>query len=833
MALKKSEKLTLEEATRLAILGKLPLKENKEVKTESTTVTTTDDNLTMVETDDANIVIEPKDNAAVDVGNPVEDVCTEPVCTEPEGAELPVEVPEETPAEAPVEDVEETEVDEFDESKKFENKRVRNRKKVEKKEIKTEGEANLFKKRINKVDIKKQENKEVKTEGDTPLYKKRINKVDIKKQENKKIVESNQDDKVQHDLQWLRIRLMQLAEDEYDLSDAEIEFEKGVACFEVHHLIEGLNLKDVNELINYIKKLDWWKPEYEESMKEIAEQYERDKDEIQNYIDKNKKTESKKIVEDTNDLKTFMPKELENDNLSTQEAIKILNNLSNDDLIKLTVRNIYMFILDQANVDLNLVKDYISEYIPKESMLKFNKDLFEENEEVASKSKRNESKKVTEGEAPLFKKKINRTDIKKVENKVQEARRNPLAKVGNTINREYGRNLRYPDELYALSPIFYKITFAAYDKIESENSDNYDEHWNVIDDERYIKDAKLSKLQAERDINKELERRKIPMSITLGINGIEDGTVDTETFVFVITDYEYHGYNPDMKNYNGDINEDIHVIKEIQETSHDRDEYNSLRYNIIPEINSDYKIIQEYQEEIQALKDKLSKTKNYNQAKKLQKRIDELEEYTNDRYVTDRQAKINGIKEKHAKTESKKIVEGTNDLDKLQNELSKLQDELRGVDVSKLSDKEYAEFKKKADKMHELINKIYDIRPLVEAPKRHVINRVDLRKVESKKNDLDNKLKTKISEGLNEFAKKTYSNAKEVKVEKVIKLSENKLYVRGNILTEKSTMKFNCKLVPIKENKSFIKYTIRENKQLKITEGKTSKGRTFEIILKK
>ncbi len=48
-------------------------------------------------------------------------------------------------------------------------------------------------------------------------------------------------------------------------------------------------------------------------------------------------------------------------------------------------------------------------------------------------------------------------------------------------------------------------------------------------------------------------------------------------------------------------------------------------------------------------------------------------------------------------------------------ELNRLQDELRGVDVSKLSDEEYEEFKIKSDRVHELVNKLYDFHKLGES----------------------------------------------------------------------------------------------------------------------
>lgn len=122
-----------------------------------------------------------------------------------------------------------------------------------------------------------------------------------------------------------------------------------------------------------------------------------------------------------------------------------------------------------------------------------------------------------------------------------------------------------------------------------------------------------------------------------------------------------------------------------------------------------------------------------------------------------------------------------------------------------------------------------------EEPKKHIINKVDLRKEESKdvSKDLEDNLKVKVAEGLTKFVKEAYKNGKEVKVEKVLKLTENKLYVKGSLVMENSTRDFSCKLVPVMENKTFRKYTINENKLLKITEGKTSKGKTFNLIVRK
>lgn len=146
----------------------------------------------------------------------------------------------------------------------------------------------------------------------------------------------------------------------------------------------------------------------------------------------------------------------------------------------------------------------------------------------------------------------------------------------------------------------------------------------------------------------------------------------------------------------------------------------------------------------------------------------------------------------------------------------------------KVESKEATLFKKKINKTD--IKKVEG-----KEPKRHIINKVDLKKEESKdvSKDLEDKLKAKVAEGLTKFVKESYKNGKEVKVEKVLKLTENKLYVKGKLVMENSTRDFSCKLIPVNENKTFRKYTIKENKLLKITEGKTSKGKEFNLIVKK
>lgn len=315
--LKKSNKISLEEATRLAILGKLPLNEEKEVKTESTTVTTTDDNLTVVETDDANIVIEPKENAAVDVEPdlgaaelPVETPVEEPIIDEPIADDTIVDEPVEEPViDEPVEEIPEEE-DSLEESKKIE-----------------EGEAPLFKKVISKHDIKKVESKL--EEGEAPLFKKKINKTDIKKVEN--------------------------VEKELDLTKSKKEEHK-LAVKE--NRIRGKKTETI----------------------EATEIH---------YID------------DFNDLRNFCW------GSAAQQTLDIVSDNDKEDDLMYYLEDITGGEIDATS--LNDIVAYDDNLLPD---LGFDEDL-----SLIDESKKVEGKKIEEGEAELYKKKINKTDIKKVESK--------------------------------------------------------------------------------------------------------------------------------------------------------------------------------------------------------------------------------------------------------------------------------------------------------------------------------------------------------------------------------------------------------------------------------
>lgn len=127
MKKKKSNKISLTEATILALQGKLELTEEKEIKNESieietdNTEVTVNDDSTVVETPEETITVEKKDTECVDCETPVEseevievpETVEEPVEELPVETEEPVETTSEETVEEPVED------EDLDESKEI------------------------------------------------------------------------------------------------------------------------------------------------------------------------------------------------------------------------------------------------------------------------------------------------------------------------------------------------------------------------------------------------------------------------------------------------------------------------------------------------------------------------------------------------------------------------------------------------------------------------------------------------------------------------------------------------------------------------------------------
>lgn len=202
--------------------------------------------------------------------------------------------------------------------------------------------------------------------------------------------------------------------------------------------------------------------------------------------------------------------------------------------------------------------------------------------------------------------------------------------------------------------------------------------------------------------------------------------------------------------------------------------------------------------------------------------------------------------------ESKKVE---NKEVKTEGEAQLFKKKINKTDIKKVENKEVKEEAKKDEPKRNVINKVdltktegkdcknckkeqtEEVKKFMEnLNKKRASRKFEAKKVKNcngKEVKLDKDLGVKIAEGLTKFLTESYKNGKEIKVEKVINLTENKLYVKGSLVMENSTKDFSCKLVPIKEGRTFRKYTIKENKTLKITEGKTLKGKSFEMILRK
>ena len=129
----KSNKISLTEATILALQGKLELTEEKEIKNESievetdNTEVTVNDDSTVVETPEETITVEKKDTECVDCETPVEseevievpETVEEPVEELPIETEEPIETTSEEVTEEPVEEIETSEEEDLDESKEL------------------------------------------------------------------------------------------------------------------------------------------------------------------------------------------------------------------------------------------------------------------------------------------------------------------------------------------------------------------------------------------------------------------------------------------------------------------------------------------------------------------------------------------------------------------------------------------------------------------------------------------------------------------------------------------------------------------------------------------
>lgn len=396
-------------------------------------------------------------------------------------------------------------------------------------------------------------------------------------------------------------------------------------------------------------------------------------------------------------------------------------------------------------------------------------------DEPIEESKVVEGKKIEEGEAPLFKKKINKTDIKKVESKDKGLKEHKVA---------FKSSNKLQEGVYA------------YEYIGTFN-ELYETSWG----------------QAKRILDEIAEAGK------------EEELMDY---------LEEYGSDPenaiDRTSLNDLLAYDWEIVFEALGINEDEDEDEDL--------DESKKVESKLQEgEAPLFKKKINKT----DIKKV-----ESKKLTEDSYSEGIFADIEEALENAGLDVSRYTDDGmlTKNIGwTVSNENGKAYITCDGSYLEESKDAEL--FNKKINKTD--IKKVESKEKVEEKePKRHIINKVDLRKTESitvekeaqkdtkeALKDIEDHLKTKVAEGLTKFVKEAYTNGKEVKVEKILKLTENKLYVKGSLVMENSTRDFSCKLIPVMENKSFRKYTIKENKLLKITEGKTSKGKEFNLIVKK
>ena len=102
-----------------------------------------------------------------------------------------------------------------------------------------------------------------------------------------------------------------------------------------------------------------------------------------------KKTESKEIKTESKDIADCVPEKIINAN-SPEEALQVLDTLSNDELINYTAWLVSTFVFETTNVDSEIVEDFVAEYMTTDNMKKFAKNQIEEdiaNERLSNKVK--------------------------------------------------------------------------------------------------------------------------------------------------------------------------------------------------------------------------------------------------------------------------------------------------------------------------------------------------------------------------------------------------------------------------------------------------------------
>lgn len=474
-------------------------------------------------------------------------------------------------------------------------------------------------------------------------------------------------------------------------------------------------------------------------------------------------------------------------------------------------------------------------------------------EEIPAEDDLEESKKIEEGEAPLFKKKINKTDIKKVESKDKGLKEHKVAFKSSNKLQEGVYAYEYIgtfNELYETSwgqakRILDEIAEAGK---EEELMDYLEEYGS--DPENAIDRTSLNDLLAyDWEIVFE----------ALGINEDEDEDEDEDL------DESKKVESKDAELFKKKINKTD--IKKVENVEKDLDLKKAKKEEHKLAVKEN-RVRKKKVETIEATEihyiDDFMDLKEFCWGTAAQQTLDEVERLGKEddliawlEDVTGGEIDATGLNDivAYDDTLPKDLGlfdyadEEEEDLDESKKVESKLQEgeaplfkkKINKTDIKKVENKKVEE-----DCVYKETGKTIKEDKKEEAPKRHIINKVDLRKTESitvekeaqrdtkeASKDIEDHLKTKVAEGLTKFVKEAYTNGKEVKVEKILKLTENKLYVKGSLVMENSTRDFSCKLIPVMENKSFRKYTIKENKLLKITEGKTSKGKEFNLIVKK
>lgn len=208
----------------------------------------------------------------------------------------------------------------------------------------------------------------------------------------------------------------------------------------------------------------------------------------------------------------------------------------------------------------------------------------------------------------------------------QEARSHPFAKVGDIINQAYNRDGYTDKSKYSTD------TYKLLNKVA-----------NILDHTAELAeysefDEEYPEMTFEDAVNDILKDKNIPIYLYLDKDDL------------IISDFSYSGDNEEIENMSvADLN---NIIETLIDRPNDTKNYDSLNQSDYINANRSSFHVNRLQSEIDDLKQKQAKTKNFNKAKEIQRDIDSAERYMQHNKDLAQQSK-DAIKARLAKKETK------------------------------------------------------------------------------------------------------------------------------------------------------------------------------------